>query len=204
MKKLLLATLAALAVAWPTPGQDVYPRGRRPTPTEAVVQKYLKLIVQGALLTPQGWKTAGELFTEAKPYPANGTIYLWSPGYVGDWSIKGDTAQVATKWADEEGSIDSSLRYIPPPKVYIIGHVYQLQLLGPHQSAAGGTPSEKPAGDASWKIKGPLTLRTASVEQAIVYLQKKRDATTDPSIRKNAEKTIATLKAILHAPPSPC
>ena len=59
MNRLVVTALVLLVVACSTSGQDVYPRGRKPTPTEVVVQKYAELIVQGALLTPEGWQKAG-------------------------------------------------------------------------------------------------------------------------------------------------
>jgi hypothetical protein len=161
--------------------------------------------VQGALLTPEGWKKAGQLFTESKPYPANGTIYLWSPGIVGEDWVKGEDALVETKWDDEEGSIDSSLRYTPPESVDIIGTLFRLRLSFPLRDATTSTDTTTRTVDSpEWKLTGPLQRRVASVQQAITYVTRKRNEATDPVIRKNADKTIATLKAILHAPPSPC
>jgi len=204
MNRLVVTALAFLVVASSTSGQDVYPRGRKPTPTEVVVQKYAELIVQGALLTPEGWQKAGRLFTDSKPYPAYGKIELLSPRIVGEDWVKGENAQVETKWGNYDGSIDSSLRYIQPTyPVSMGGLLLKLQFV--HQqrtTTSNGATASKIVAPPVWKIEGALGYRSASVQAAIVYVAKKRDETTDPVIRQNAEKTLGILKRMLHRGPS--
>jgi hypothetical protein len=83
--------------------------------TELVIARYENLIADGALLTPDGWRRAAKLFDQSNAYPQDGVIFLTSTGgALGEMWLKGDRAQVETKWTDYDGSIDSTLRYKPP------------------------------------------------------------------------------------------
>ena len=57
-------------------------------------------------------------------------------GAVGEDWVKGDLAQVETKWMDDLGAIDSSLRYQPPPgslHVTMTAFVFHLVYTNKHQ-----------------------------------------------------------------------
>jgi hypothetical protein len=75
-------------------------------PSELVITQYEKLISDGALLTPEGWKKAGKIFAKSNVYPAQGTIGLTSTGGIlgEDWN-KENHAPVETKWTDYLGSM---------------------------------------------------------------------------------------------------
>ena len=49
-----------------------------------------------------------------------------------------------------------------------------------------------------WKIEGPQSERWATVEKAIIYVKGMRDKSNDPTVKKNANKTIAILKRLQH------
>ena len=150
--------------------------------TELVVTQYEKLISDGALLTPEGWNRAAKLFAQPTPYPQQGVVFLTSTaGSLGEMWLKGDRAQVETKWTDYFGSIDSALRYKPPqgPHVTMTSYVFHMVFT-----------------NGEWKIEDPLRDRWATVNRAILYVITMRDRSSDAVIKKNANETIAILKRL--------
>jgi hypothetical protein len=170
-------------------------------PTELVVRRYEKLIADGSLLTPEGWKRASKLFDRSDAYPRNSEIWVVSTGgLVGEDWVKGDRAQVETKWNDDFGTIDSSLRLKPPDASgsIMMGEIFSLVFIHQPSGTKGtGEASETP-GLGEWKIEGPIHVRTATVTVAIRYVTEMRDQSADPAIRRNAEKTVAALKRLGH------
>jgi hypothetical protein len=168
-------------------------------PTERLVRRYEKLIAAGDLLTPAGWKSASQLFEKSNPYPPSGDIYVVSTGgAVGEDWVKGDRAQVETKWDDNYGTIDSDLRYKPPTPSGRIATIQMFSLVLTHAqtdgSGNGAPPTASPM--AEWKFEGDLHIRSATIPAAIKYVKQMRDRSTDPAIRKNADRTIAALKRL--------
>ena len=127
--------------------------------TELVVIRYERFIASGALLNPQGWAASARLFDQSMPYPQNGKILLSSTGgAVGEMWLKDDQAEVETKWTDDFGAIDSTLRYIPPRLPHVTMTMYQFRLIytdkhreiGPH-----GETIKEATGPREWKLQGP-------------------------------------------------
>jgi hypothetical protein len=84
-------------------------------PTEKLVIQYERLVAKGEFLTAGGWKMAERLYEQAEAFPPDGEIFLMSTGgAVGEDWLRGDTANVGTKWTDFFGTIDSTLRYKAP------------------------------------------------------------------------------------------
>jgi hypothetical protein len=170
-------------------------------PTELVIRRYEKFIADGSLLTPEGWKRASKLFDTLDPYPRNGEIWVVSTGgLIGEDWVKGDRAQVETKWNDSFGTIDSSLRLKPPvPRGSIMmGEIFSLVFVHqPPRTKGTGEALEAP-GVGEWKIEGSHRVRTATIPVAIRYVTEMRDQSNDSNIRRNADKTIAALKRLGH------
>jgi hypothetical protein len=168
-------------------------------PTEQLVRRYEKLIAAGDLLTPAGWKRASQLFEKSNPYPPSGEIYVVSTGgAVGEDWVKGDRAQVETKWDDNYGTIDSALRYKPPsPSGRIaMGQIFPLILTHAQPGGSGNGAPPTTSLTAEWKFEGDLRIRSTTIPAAIKYVKQMRDRSTDPVIRKNAARTIAALKRL--------
>lgn len=148
-------------------------------PTSQVVVRYEELVSTGALLTPEGWEKAAALFKSATPYPASGEILIKSTGgTVGETWARDNKAEVQEKSTDFFGTIDSTLRYRPP-----------------NRDASAAIFIYRLAGvDQEWKFAANMNQRIATPEQALRYIAEMRDKTTDPSMRANADKTIAALK----------
>jgi hypothetical protein len=163
-------------------------------PTERLIKQYKKLVAEGALLNPEGWKRASKLFARSDPYPAHGEIQVISTGgLVGEDWAKGDRAQVETKWNDSFGTIDSALRFKAAYEGGSIGMIETFNLV--HQLS--GVESDLKAGASpvtGWKIDETLKSRSATIPMAIKYLERMRDQSTDPIIRRNAARTIRVLQ----------
>jgi hypothetical protein len=110
--------------------------------------------------------------------------------------VKGNKAEVETKWTDYMGKIDSALRYYPPegPHVTMTSYGFPLLFTNKHREVgANGMTTREVTGAWEWKIEGPHQ-RWATVEKTIIWLNERSDQTNDPVIKKNGEKTIAILK----------
>jgi hypothetical protein len=170
-------------------------------PTELVVVEYERLVANGAFLTPEGWKKAGKLFEQSNAYPPDGEILLMGTGgNLGEDWVKGNEAQVETKWTDDLGTIDSALRFKPPnPYVTMTSYVFRLVYTNKHRDIGrNGETVRESTGPWEWKIAEPQTHRVATPVRAIEYLTLMRDKTDKPIIKKNADKTIAALKRTMN------
>jgi hypothetical protein len=107
-----------------------------------------------------------------------------------EWN-NGSRAQVNTKWNDYYGTIDSNLRFnsefssaLPMVEIFTLVFI-------PRRSDGNAYAASDAEGQ--WRIETPLKLRIADLPVAIHYLAKMRDQTTDPTLRRNAEKSINAL-----------
>jgi len=162
-------------------------QAQKKKPTEFVVARYERLVLIGDLLTPAGWKRASNLFVLSDPYSQTGDIHvMWTGGVIGEDWVRGDRAQVETKWNNWYGTIDSTLRFKPDALGTLpMIETFSLVFIQPQSSAAG-----------QWKIEGPLHARSADIPQSISYVKKMRDLSADPVIRRNADKTIEALRRL--------
>lgn len=164
-----------------------------PKPTERVIQQYETFIADGSLITPDGWKRASRLFVRSDAYPRQGEIELVSTGgLIGEDWVRGDRAQVETKWNDSYGTIDSVLRFKPGPYGSLpIIETYSLAFIHTQPGDLSQT--------GEWRIDGPPRARRATIRAAIKYVEGMRNTSDDPFIRKNANTTIAELKRLTSA-----
>jgi hypothetical protein len=104
-------------------------------PPKEVVNQLWKMATTGELLTRDGWQRAGRLFNHAIPVPTNKTVNVVSNSWgLDNESIKGNTAEVIMGFEDE-GTIDATLRYRPPPKTDAVkaGRLYRLVFAPTHE-----------------------------------------------------------------------
>jgi hypothetical protein len=172
---------------------------RKLNETELVVRKYEKFILNGALLTPNGWKEAGKLFEKSNSYPRHGDIVLETVAVLGETSRTANSAEVETKWTDEMGTVDSRFRYKSAatpgrPEATMTVFLYKLVYTNKHQElGANGEVLRETTGDWEWKIAGPQTDRVTTTQRAMAYLIVLRDKSQDAALTQRLNKTIAKL-----------
>jgi hypothetical protein len=203
MHQFRLPAVAFFLAAAPIIAQTPISNGK---PTEKVVIQYEKFVEDGAFLTADGWQRAGRLFEQVSAFPPNGKIYLMDTGgAVGENWQRGNEAEVETKWTDYFGSIDSSLRYKAPQPVYDVAGrivqpamtVYRFRLLYSGKCRKAGKDGKmlEIRVPWEWRVEDRMA-RWATVNKAIDYVAMMRQRTTDPVIKRNADKTLAALRRI--------
>ncbi len=164
-----------------------------------VLDQYLRMINDGALLTDDGWQKAAVLFELPGIPPTDNLIQVTTERHPGTHvRTDEDRLKIDENFVDLLGVIDSSLRFHPTPtspEVEGTVFVYYFVLTDKHWEPApeGGTPRVT-TGAREWKIEGSLTVRQAARQAAIRYVTRTRDKTRDPVVRGNADRTIAALK----------
>jgi hypothetical protein len=196
MAGFVLGLLEPLALAQTPPAQS--PLGPQNSPKE-VVEGLWNRATEGELLTLDGWNRASGLFAQRDPWPGNREVRIVSNYWgVGPVFVNPDTAEADVDYTNE-GEIDSFLRYTPPPKTpyfktSLVFHLILVPEYAPVYGPDGKTVvSKKPTGSQWWQIQGPRGLPWTTVNTAIRYVLDMRDKTTDPSIKKNADETLAKL-----------
>jgi hypothetical protein len=154
---------------------------------ERVLDRFIKLVGDSALLTPDGWKDAQGLVYESTEFSDQEPILLMlgAPEIGRERWTKEDQAEVEVYWSEDIGSIDSAFRYRPPKRPHAVVTVYRFGLRF----------TDSHTGVRQWKVDGPVG-RYATIEKAIAYLTEKSGRTNDAEIRKNIEQTVATLKRL--------
>ena len=163
-----------------------------------VVERYLKMVADGELLTSDGWNRVNSLISSPSPQPTDGRIFVTSTHRgVGEIWVKDNHAEVHDAWWDELGSIDSSLRYTPVPSSNATGNigVYRLVLSDKRWERSADGVMKEVAGPPEWKIEGPLTRRWTTVDAAIRYVEQQRKRSNDASLKQNADATLKALRA---------
>jgi hypothetical protein len=169
---------------------------------EESLDRFYKLINDGALLTPIGWRRAAKMFERESARPDEEVIYVVTgfPLGNGPMDVSGDQAVAYQKWVDDVGTIDSKFHFHTPPKEELelegVIRIFRLVHTGRHWDLTADNRLEEIDGPIVWRLEGSLTTRMASRGAAIRYLNKKLDVITDPTLKANAERTIAILKGL--------
>ena len=174
-------------------------KGQTPasTPQESVEQLW-SAATRGDLLTTSGRARASSLFTRPTASPGNGGILVLSNIYYVTWvSVEGKSAKVQVAYG-KLGHIDSRLRFTrePPTTAYETDEEYHLtSSLKYSATLPDGRPNLPET--VVWRIEGsPLWPPWTTVNTAIRYVLEQKAKTTDATVRKNADETIAALLAL--------
>lgn len=197
--KLVFPILIALVLASGTVATQT-PQAREKSPRE-VAEQYQRMIADGSLLTSEGWSKANEVFLRPSPPPRDKVVIVTSKrGQLDERWIKNNQAEVDEWGIYNLGRIDSKLRYEPSPKTKSdwAVYVYHLVFTDKHwEPGAKGQPATEVSGPREWKLDGSQSVRWATVDAAIRYVTEMRDKATDSIVKKNAERTLATLRRSL-------
>lgn len=163
-----------------------------------VVEQFWKIETEGGRLTPEGWRKAEDFFLHPNPTPQKKTIAVISGKYkyaVDERWVKKNKAEIANGCFDL-GRIDDSLTYTPPdPRYAKTAVIYHLVLTDKRwELGSDGVTEKEVSGPFTWRIENAEPVFWLTVDAASRYVRERRDKTTDPTIKKNADATLARLK----------
>ncbi len=94
------------------------------------------------------------------------------------------------------GQIDSALRYSPPTRRFYktSRHFNLVQTNHRWEPGINGEPNKEVTVPMQWLIDEPNDTLMLNVSTAIRCVTERRDKTTDPVVRKNADLTLTKLK----------
>jgi hypothetical protein len=168
------------------------PDDRQKSPRK-VVESFWKFETEGGRLSSEGWNKAGSFFVRPISPPSKKKIsVVYKGSSISDPVIKGSTAQVTVEILPQ-GQIDSELQFTPSES-YKAGLVYNLVLTDKHWELGLDGTAKELTGLPEWRIEDIGSTLWLSVDAAIHYVADVRDKITDPSIKKNADQTLAKLK----------
>jgi hypothetical protein len=129
------------------------------------------------------------------PSPGNGLILVVSNSWsVNGESVKRNSAEVIVGFEDA-GRIDSLLRYTPPKETGALksGQLFRLEMASSHWQTYeldGKTVTKEMTGPPGWQITDPQGVPWTTVNTAVRYVLEMRNKTRNPTIKKNADKTL--------------
>lgn len=111
--------------------------------------------------------------------------------------VKGNQAEIANECV-ELGRIDDVLHFTPTnlasDKKDVVHH---LVLTDKHwEIGSDGVTEKEVGGPLAWRIENPEPLLWITVNTAIRYVKEARERTADPTLKKNADQTLAQLKKL--------
>lgn len=163
---------------------------------QQVVEHYLAREMSGERFTPEGWRRVSACFIRPDAPPVRPNVYVM----ISDYSVwppffRNGIAEVIVG-NYHAGDIDPVLRYIPPdPKYYKNGFAFKLDFV---QNEGNSIPCEQSISSGHtprWQIENAPWL-LLDVPSAIRYVVANRAQTNDPAIIRNADQTLAHLRAI--------
>jgi hypothetical protein len=208
LRVVAIAVIGCLAtIALPQTVSQRLTKGEKATcPTDSsrdVVERLWDMAASGEMVT--NWEPTARLFSEPGPRPSDRTVRVFSDyWWVEYFECSNEPEAVVmlrTHWDRTPGVIDSRLHFTPPPQSSVqAGTGYRLVMETPHMYywGADGKPiPAKPIHEPKrWLIQGPPPAPFLTVTAAIRYVLEKRSNTTDPTIKKNADETLAELLKI--------
>lgn len=176
----------------------------------AVVRQFVALELRGERLTTIGWRSAGnKFFVKPEPASANNEIRVVSDKfYLSLTTLKqGPSSTVEASFPVCWGKIGHHLRFVAtgadsPPGLEVLAKCsesYNLVFSG--QDWELGSDGKVRPFTGTTNVQGMRIINfpqyiTLNRAVAIRYVTEMRDKSTDPITKKNADKTIATLRKL--------
>jgi hypothetical protein len=203
--KLSIIFAIGLALAAVIYGQSGAERAATKPPKEGL-REFIKMELEGARLTAEGWRKTAHFFVAPSRPLQNRKILVFSDEYeFHEKALTENRAELYIFFRDFYGQLDPKLRFelaaaYSPSRVLIKhgGSVdYSLVLTSktPRLNPRVEEPKEG-TGPADWKIERMPHDYTISLATAIRYVTEVGDKTTDLTIKKNADETLAKLKRL--------
>jgi len=161
-----------------------------------VVEDFWNMEIDGGRLTPQGWNRAEQFFVRPTPMPMKKVIsVVYKGSVISDPIVHGTRAEVTVD-IQPQGRINSELLFIPSES-YKSGLLVRLTLTDKHREQDSHSRLGKETiGAPEWRIEGAGNMLWISVDTAIRYVTEMRAKTSNPLIKKNADRTLAKLKSL--------
>lgn len=198
MKRFFILAAITIFAVLTVRAQVVSPAIPAKSPND-VVEWLWCMATRGDLLAAAGWSRAARSFTQPSSSPMNKDIVVMS-NYWGSPQLRSITAKAAVVLVEYEpaGQIDSVLHYKPPQessygKMWLEYHLAWTPTHTTVFKEDGKTVEREISGPEEWKIEGSAESRWTTVNAAICYVLEMRSKTTDPTVKANADKTIAAL-----------
>jgi hypothetical protein len=165
-------------------------------PPKAVVEEFWKMDTAGGRLTDEGWRASDHFFVHPIEPPKQKVICVFNYGFsVWDPKIQDSTAEVIVGTAGDVWKIEPSTHLSICSDQGKDFWVNKLVLTSKHwEFASDHKTLREVSGPREWRFEKPGSLIFLNIDTAIQYLTRVRDSTADPTIKKNAEESIATLK----------
>jgi hypothetical protein len=147
-----------------------------------VVEQFVKMDVEGARLTPEGWHDADALFVKPSEPPQLEILVVIAWRYaVSEAPDKGDKTQFLMGYEEVGRVSTSSLHFAPSNSGDVMWSFEKYTIVSTDM------PLE-------WRIDGvqPVEMHL-SADAAIRYVTQMRARTSDPAIQKNADRALAKL-----------
>jgi hypothetical protein len=167
-------------------------------PPRQVVERLWVDATAGNLLNKAGLKRTSARYQLSAEYFQKPITVISNDWAVDDAKIEGDKASVLVGYFDL-GKLDSKLRFKDVPddpcasKNFFLAELEVRQTYTHIYGSDGKTLLEERPAYPVWQLKQPLGWRWTTVNTAIRYVMEMRAKTSDPEIKKNADKTIGTL-----------
>lgn len=205
MQRIIFITVAILGLSATIVAAQAT-SGPQESPKE-VVEHFWKVQSEGAWLGPEQWDKLRDFLTETGPWYPPGAVSVLSSYSVGE--TRKDVGSYGISYSVEVdqyrwGSIDRYLNFTrahgPGRESPIAGQPIELRTsetlyLSDHFVEHSESGDKVETGAPQLRIvPGPLT--NVDVDAAIRWVAAMRDKSDDPAIRYNAERTLATLRAL--------
>lgn len=205
-----LSVLRSILAGTADSGQDMGPAQQ---PALAVAREFFGL---ETVLAPDRWGKLGKFFAET-PKPQLNSINIIDEVYVTAEPEEGrrnlDAIEVGVS-TNSLGNLDSSmqLRYYPsermmpgtPSACFGDDRFYYILLkTDVHWEIAMDGSVKQLSGPYAWRIENPSFAPLLTLNTAIRYVTVSRDKTSDPTIRKNADRTLSILRRYKSGKPLP-
>jgi hypothetical protein len=156
------------------------------------VDLFVKMDVEGARLTPEGWHRADALFAKHGKASQPKVLIVIASRYAVSEKMRNENTAEYYMGYEEVGRIDiSSLRFSPSNGgIEMRSFDKYIVVLTDSDQIAGADRSEP----AEWRIEGgqPVAMHVTA-ETAIHFVTRMNDKTTDHAIKKNAQLSLAKL-----------
>ncbi|HLK04536.1 MAG TPA: hypothetical protein VKT53_08860 [Candidatus Acidoferrum sp.] len=174
-------------------------------PRRDFMQEFLKMELNGGRLTANGSNAMAIFFAEPKSFSTPKVIFVVSDKFdLEEFPADMKTSKISAFFHEYYGTLDETMRFTPAPKTGPGGGLVKkgiaadYDLVEVKKSNASKPQDTEPVASAhtsTWRIlKDNAAGPSINIHAAMEYVKDTRERTPDPTVRKNADRTLAMLK----------